>query len=654
MENKINKNCNSSISISYKETPLLTQENYRTQYTESIENPETFWSRKAEEFLTWETKWEKVYSGDFSKGEVKWFEGGKLNVSYNCIDRHIENGHGEKLAIIWEGNEIGENRKITYKELQEEVCRLGNVLKDRGIKKGDRVCIYMPMIPESAFAMLACTRIGAIHTVVFGGFSHEALSSRINDAKCSAIITADFGKRGDKIIPIKEQVDKALINCPSIHTSIVVKTDHSQKLNKYSNEIEIDYKESISNSSAECIPEIMDSEDPLFILYTSGSTGKPKGVVHTTAGFLLWASITHKYVFDLKENDVYWCTADVGWITGHSFVVYGPLCNGTTTLMYEGVPTYPDSSRYWKIIDKYNVNIFYSTPTALRLLMAQGNNFTKESSRKSLKILGTAGEPINPEAWQWYYETIGNKDCPIMDTWWQTEVAGPAITPFPCFNSLKPGAASKPFFGIQPVILDDSDKEIIGEGSGKLMLKGSWPGQVRTLYNNHERFFETYFKAYPGYYLTGDGAMRDVDGDLWVTGRIDDVMEVSGHLIGTAEIESSFTKHSSVAESAVVSIPHEIKGESIYAFVTLIKGEKESQEIKNELIILVKENVGSFAKPDNIKFVGDLPKTRSGKIMRRILRKIAQGQTEDLGDITTLADQKTVSDLITKLKSDVD
>jgi len=635
--------------VSYSETPHITEKEYETLYKESIENPESFWGKKAEELVTWNTKWSSVYSGDFSKGEVTWFKGAKLNVSHNCIDRHIENGSGDKVAIIWEGNEPGENRKITYTELLEKVSQLSNVLKLRGITKGDRVCIYMPMIPEAAFAMLACARIGAIHTVVFGGFSHEALASRIQASECSAVITADIGKRGDKIIPIKEQVDKALKTCPSVHTSIVVKTDKTKQLPVYSDAIEIDYEESISEASTQCDPEIMDSEDPLFILYTSGSTGAPKGVVHTTGGYLLWTSSTHKYVFDYKEKDIYWCTADVGWITGHSFVIYGPLCNGATTVMYEGIPTYPDCSRYWKIIDEHNVTIFYSTPTALRLLMSKGNELLEKTSRQSLKILGTAGEPINPEAWQWYHDTIGNNHCPIIDTWWQTEIGGPAITPLPYAKNLKPGAVSQPFFGILPAILDDNGKEITGKGSGKLMIKGSWPGQIRTLYGNHERYLETYFKPYPGYYLTGDGAKRDIDGDLWVTGRIDDVMEVSGHLIGTAEIESSLTKHTSVAEAAVVSIPHEIKGESIYAFVTLIKGEEEDEKLKEELIILVKEHVGSFAKPDEIKFVGDLPKTRSGKIMRRILRKIAQGKTEDFGDITTLADPKTVSDIVEKI-----
>jgi len=647
--NKEQKNTTASSPVSYKETPHITEEEYKTLYKESIERPEKFWGKKAEELITWNTKWNNVYSGDFTTGDVTWFEGAKLNVSYNCIDRHIENGLGDKIAIIWEGNEIDENRNITYIQLLEEVSRLANVLKDRGIKKGDRVCIYMPMIPEAAVAMLACTRIGAIHTVVFGGFSHEALASRIQSSECSAVISADFGKRGDKIIPIKAQVDAALVSCPSVHTSIVIQTDKTQNLPTYSEEIEIDYSKSISNASTVCTPEIMDSEDPLFILYTSGSTGKPKGVVHTTGGYLLWTSTTHKYVFDYKENDIYWCTADVGWITGHSFVIYGPLCNGATTLIYEGVPMYPDCSRYWNIIDAHKVTIFYSTPTALRLLMSQGNTFVEKSSRKSLKILGTAGEPINPEAWQWYNEVVGNDACPVMDTWWQTEIGGPAITPLPYAKNLKPGAVSQPFFGIQPVILDNEGKEIIGEGSGKLMIKSSWPGQIRTLYDNHKRFFETYFKAYPGYYLTGDGAYRDADGDLWVTGRIDDVMEVSGHLIGTAEIESALTKHSAVAESAVVSIPHEITGESIYAFVTLLKGEKVNEQLKEDLVLLVKEHVGSFAKPNEIQFVGDLPKTRSGKIMRRILRKIAQGQTKDFGDITTLADPKAVSDIVSKI-----
>lgn len=632
-------------SVKYKEIPHIDAEKYNQLYKESIEDPESFWAKKAEEHITWYKKWSKTYSGNFKKGEVKWFEGGKLNVSYNCIDRHIENGHGNKVAIIWEGND-GNSKKITYVELLNEVCRLANVLKDRKVKKGDRVCIYMPMIPEAIFAMLACTRIGAVHTVVFGGFSSKALASRIQDSKCSVVITSDFAKRGKKSVPLKANVDTALENCPSVHTSIVVKTtdDHPTK-----SSIEIDYHDAAAKASTECEPEIMDAEDPLFILYTSGSTGKPKGVLHTTGGYLLYASITHKYIFDYKDKDVYWCTADVGWITGHSYVVYGPLCNGATTLVYEGVPTYPDFSRYWQIIDKHKVNIFYGTPTAIRLLMAEGDKFVNKTSRESLKLLGTVGEPINPEAWKWYYEVVGNKNCPIVDTWWQTETGGIAITPLPYLTQLKPGSALQPFFGIQPVILDDKGKELMGEGSGKLMIKSSWPGQMRGLYNNKKRFLETYFKPLYGYYMTGDGAKRDKDGHIWITGRVDDVMNISSHLIGTAEIERSLTKHQSVAEAAVVSIPHEIKGESIYAFVNLIVGIEVTNKLNAELMDLVKTNVGSFAKPDKIQFVTGLPKTRSGKIMRRILRKIAEGQTDDLGDITTLADPEVVDEIISKI-----
>jgi len=505
----------------------------------------------------------------------------------------------------------------------------------------------MPMIPEATFAMLACARIGAIHTVVFGGFSHEALATRIQASEAKVVVTADVGKRGAKIIPLKSQVAIAIETCPSVEAVLVVTTDESQTLPQIAGEIS--YHEAVQQTSPVCEPAHMNAEDPLFILYTSGSTGQPKGVVHTTAGYLLYTSVSHKYVFDYKEHDVYWCTADVGWITGHSFVVYGPLVNGATIVLYEGIPTYPDCSRYWNIIDTYGVTIFYSTPTAIRLLMAQGDSFISGTSRESLKILGTAGEPINPEAWQWYYETIGNSVCPIMDTWWQTEIAGPAITPLPFASHLKPGAVSKPFFGIQPVLLDDDGKEIIGAGSGMLAIKGSWPSQLRGLYNNKERFLETYFKAFPGYYISGDGAQRDEDGDLWVTGRIDDMMEISGHLIGTAEIESAITKHSDVAEAAVISIPHNIKGESIRAFVVPIAGTKETDAFADEIITLVKETVGSFAKPDELIFVPDLPKTRSGKIMRRILRHLAQGDTKNFGDISTLADPGAISAIITKM-----
>jgi len=534
--------------------------------------------------------------------------------------------------------------KITYRELYDHVCRLANVLKDRGVKKGDRVCIYMPMIPEAAYAMLACTRIGAVHSVVFGGFSPRALQDRILDSDCQTLITADEGLRGGKTVPLKNNADKALEKCPNVHTVLVVKRTGGD-INWHEHR-DIWYSESLEKVSADCKPTVMGSEDPLFILYTSGSTGKPKGVLHTTAGYLLFAAMTHKYVFDYHDGDIYWCTADVGWVTGHSYIVYGPLANGATTLMFEGIPTYPDASRCWQVVDKHQVNIFYTAPTALRALMGQGDDFVTNTSRQSLRLLGTVGEPINPEAWEWYYHVVGNERCPIVDTWWQTETGGIMITPLPGATNLKPGSATRPFFGVKPVLIDPDGKEITGAGSGNLAISQSWPGQIRSVFGDHQRCIETYYATYAGYYFTGDGARRDEDGYYWITGRVDDVLNISGHRMGTAEVESALVLHEAVAEAAVVGYPHEIKGQGIYAYVTLMSGMNGSDELLTELNNLVREEIGAIAKPDVIQWAPALPKTRSGKIMRRILRKIAGNELDNLGDTSTLADPGVVQDLI--------
>jgi acetyl-CoA synthetase len=632
--------------VSFKRAPLIDEDTYHAWYKRSVEDPQSFWAEKAIEHLHWYTQWKKVQSGTLAEGNVKWFEGGTLNASYNCIDRHIEQGKGGQTAIIWEGNE-GETLTISYAELLVHVSRLANVLKSRGVKRGDRVCIYMPMIPEATYAMLACARIGAIHSVVFAGFSPEALSSRINDAQCTVVVTADVGRRGDKVIALKSRVDEAILKCPSVHTVLVVQTQEEQV--SFAS-CDIDYHEAISQVSDVCEPEHMDAEDPLFILYTSGSTGKPKGVLHTTGGYLLYASMTHKYVFDYQEGDIYWCAADVGWITGHTYIVYGPLLNCATVVMFEGTPTYPSPSRYFEVIDKHKVNIFYSTPTAIRALMAYGNAFVESTSRASLVRLGSVGEPINPEAWRWYYEIVGNGECPIVDTWWQTETGGIAITPLPGASTLKPGSAMRPFFGIEPVIVDSEGRELIGEASGALLLKGSHPGLMRDVYGDHERFLDTYLRPYPGYYLTGDGVERDADGDLTITGRIDDTLNISGRLIGTAELESSLVLHVDIVEAAVVSIPHPIKGQSIFAFVTPVAGVEETLALYGELCQLVNREIGSFAKPDTILVTKFLPKTRSGKIMRRVLRKIASGEHDDLGDTSTLADAEVVTEIIEAFK----
>ena len=630
------------VSDNISNTALINKDSYLEMYEASISEPDKFWAEQAEKFLTWDASWSEICSENFLTGDAKWFLDGKLNVSTNCIDRHLTDNR-EKIAIIWEGDSPEDSKHISYEELYSEVCKLGNLLRARGVKKGDRVCIYMPMVPEAAYAMLACTRIGAIHSVVFGGFSPEALKDRILDSNCKVVISANEGIRGGKSIPLKRNVDLALTDCPSVHTCLFVK--RTSKNVDWLEGRDIWY-EQVNNYDASCEPEIMDSEDPLFILYTSGSTGKPKGVMHTTGGYLLMAAMTHKYTFDYKDGDIYWCTADVGWVTGHSYIVYGPLCNGGTTLMFEGVPTYPDASRFWQVIDKHRVNQFYTAPTAIRALMGLGNDFVEKTSRKSLRILGTVGEPINPEAWEWYYSVVGETNCPIVDTWWQTETGAHMLTPLPGATPLKPGSATLPFFGIQPALLDKDGREIEGPGEGLLMIKRSWPSQLRSVYGDHKRFYETYFKPFPGYYFTGDGAKRDKDGYFWITGRVDDVLNVSGHRMGTAEIESALVLHKLVAEAAVVGFPHPIKGQGIYCYVTLMEGTSPCDGIHSDLIDLCKKEIGPIAKPDIIQWAPGLPKTRSGKIMRRILRKIAANDVAELGDTSTLADPNVILDLI--------
>jgi acetyl-CoA synthetase len=616
---------------------------YQEMYARSINDSDAFWAEQADEFLSWSSKWDKVQDWDFNDVNINWFVGGKLNVSYNCLDRHLEK-RGDQVAIIWEGDNPEEDKKITYKELHEEVCKLANVLKARGVKKGDRVSIYMPMIPEASVAMLACTRIGAVHSIVFGGFSPEALKDRVLDSDCQLVITSDESVRGGRNTPLKSNVDTAVADCPNVHTVVVVKRTGGEIA--WHGERDVWYHEVMAEASAECPPEEMDAEDPLFILYTSGSTGKPKGVVHTTGGYLLYAAMTHKYVFDYQEGDIYWCTADVGWVTGHSYIVYGPLCNGATSLMFEGVPTYPDAGRFWQVVDKHQVNIFYTAPTAIRALMGKGDEFVKNTSRKSLRILGTVGEPINPEAWEWYYHVIGDEQCPIIDTWWQTETGGHLITPLPGATALKPGSATLPFFGVEPCLIDDKGNEIEGVGEGALCIKRPWPGQMRTLFGDHERFKDAYFTMYPGLYFSGDGARRDEDGYYWITGRVDDVINVSGHRMGTAEVESALVLHEAVAEAAVVGYPHDIKGQGIYAYVTLMEGVDATDDLKKELVKHVRKEIGPIASPDIIQWAPGLPKTRSGKIMRRILRKVAANELENLGDTSTLAEPVVVDDLI--------
>ena len=629
---------------SMKKNAHINNEQYLEMYQKSIEQSDAFWAEQADEFLSWSKQWDKVQSCNFGKNaEINWFEGAKLNVSYNCLDRHLET-RGDQVAIIWEGDDPAEDRQITYKELHEEVCRFANVLKARGVKKGDRVCLYMPMIPEASVAMLACTRIGAIHSIVFGGFSPDALRDRINDSDCQVVITSDYSLRGKKQIPLKANADKGMAACPNVRTCIVVERTGGDI--EWNDDRDIWYHEAVAAVSPECPPEDMDAEDPLFILYTSGSTGKPKGVLHTTGGYLLYAAMTHKYVFDYQEGEVYWCTADVGWVTGHSYIVYGPLANGATTLMFEGVPNFPDASRFWQVVDKWKVNLFYTAPTAIRMLMGQGDEFVTKTDRSSLRILGSVGEPINPEAWEWYYNVIGNGKCPIVDTWWQTETGGILITPLPGATDLKPGSATRPFFGVEPAIVDEQGNELDGAASGNLIIKRSWPGQMRTIYGDHDRFIDTYFKMYPGCYFTGDGARRDEDGYYWITGRVDDVINVSGHRMGTAEVESALVLHDAVAEAAVVGYPHGIKGQGIYAYVTLMSGVDESEELRNELVQHVRKEIGPIASPDLLQWAPGLPKTRSGKIMRRILRKVAENELESLGDTSTLADPSVVDQLI--------
>lgn len=636
------------VPTSISETSLMTEAQYEQWYQESIAQPESFWAARAKEFIQWSKPWNKVYQSNFRQGEISWFEGAELNVSYNCIDKHLAE-RGEQTAIIWEGDDPSDDQKISYRELHEQVCRLANGLKSRGVKKGDRVCIYMPMIPEAAYAMLACTRIGAIHSVVFGGFSPEALKDRILDADCQTLITADEGVRGGKAIPLKANCDKALQQCPNVHSVITVQRTRG-KIN-WEQRRDVWYHELTEQASLECEPEPMGSEDPLFILYTSGSTGKPKGVMHTTGGYLLQSAMTHKYIFDYHDGDIYWCTADVGWITGHSYIIYGPLNNGATTLMFEGVPTYPDASRCWQVVDKHQVNIFYTAPTAIRALMAAGDDAVNKTSRKSLRIIGTVGEPINPEAWEWYYHVVGNAQCPIVDTWWQTETGAILISPLPGATALKPGSATKPFFGIEPALLDAEGKEIEGPGEGSLVIKNTWPSQIRSIYGDHQRCIDTYFTTYPNYFFTGDGARRDEEGYYWITGRVDDVLNVSGHRLGTAEIESALVLHKKVAEAAVVGFPHDIKGQGIYAYITLMQGVSINESLANELKQMVNQEIGPIAKPDLIQLAPGLPKTRSGKIMRRILRKIAAHDIDNLGDTSTLADPTVVTDLVENRQS---
>ena len=621
----------------------INQEQYLALYKKSIGEPDAFWAEQAERFVSWFKKWDTVQDCDYHNVSIKWFAGAKLNVAYNCLDRHLES-RGEQTAIIWEGDAPELEQKISYRELHEAVCRFANVLKNRGVKKGDRISIYMPMVPEAAVAMLACARIGAVHSVVFGGFSPEALKDRILDADCQVVITADEGVRGGRTVPLKANTDKALEQCPDVHTVIVIQRSGNDIA--WHNGRDVWYEEAMQHASADCPAEEMEAEDPLFILYTSGSTGKPKGVLHTTGGYLLYAAMTHKYVFDYHDDDVYWCTADVGWVTGHSYIVYGPLCNGANTLMFEGVPTYPDAGRLWQVIDKHRVTIFYTAPTALRALMAQGDDFVTRHSRRSLRLLGSVGEPINPEAWAWYHRVVGEQRCPIVDTWWQTETGGILISPLPGATLLKPGSATLPMFGVQPCLVDENGQELKGAVAGALCLKHSWPGQMRTVYGDHQRFIDTYFKTYPGKYFTGDGAYRDEDGYYWITGRMDDVLNVSGHRLGTAEVESALVLHDAVAEAAVVGYPHDIKGQGIYAYVTLMAGVEATEALRQDLVQHVRKEIGPIASPDRIQWAPDLPKTRSGKIMRRILRKIAGNELENLGDTSTLAEPTVVNDLI--------
>ena len=621
----------------------INESQYREMYQRSIDDPDGFWGEQADAFLSWYKPWDKVLDWDFNEPRIEWFAGAELNASYNCIDRHLES-RGDQTAIVWEGDDPAQDKCITYHELHQEVCRFANVLKKRGVKKGDRVCIYMPMIPEAAYAMLACARVGAVHSVVFGGFSPESIKDRILDSDCRVVITADEGVRGGKAVALKAHTDKALEGCPDVHTVVVVRRTGGDI--QWHEERDVWLHEIAATVDTRCEPEHMSAEDPLFILYTSGSTGKPKGVLHTTGGYLLYAAMTHKYVFDYQDGETYWCTADVGWITGHTYIVYGPLANGAKTLMFEGIPTWPDASRFWQVCDKHQVTTFYTAPTAIRALMREGEAPVKKTRRSSLRLLGTVGEPINPEAWEWYYHVVGDGRCPIVDTWWQTETGGHMITPLPGAIATKPGSATVPFFGVAPALVDSEGKVLEGEAEGNLVITRPWPAMMRTVYGDHKRFRETYFSAYPGMYFSGDGARRDKDGYYWITGRVDDVLNVSGHRLGTAELESALVLHDAVAEAAVVGYPHDIKGQGIYAYVTLVKGVEPDDALKAELIRLVRHEIGPIATIDVLQWAPALPKTRSGKIMRRILRKIAANEIDSLGDTSTLADPAVVEDLL--------
>ena len=622
----------------------INKELYEAEYKRSIEDTDGFWNEKAKEFLTWSKEWDTTVEYDFPKGEVQWFKGGKLNVSVNCLDRHLDT-RGDQPAIIWESDDPEVDKTYTYKELHAEVCRFANGLKSLGVKKGDRVCIYMPMVAEAAIAMLACARIGAVHLIVFGGFSADALKDRIVDSETALVIVTDESVRGGKAVPLKTNADKALESCPLVKNMVVVKRTGGDIA--WDDGRDVWYHDLLEAASDDCPAEEMDAEDPLFILYTSGSTGKPKGVVHTTGGYLLHAAMSHKYIFDYHEGDVYWCTADVGWVTGHSYIVYGPLTNGAQTLMFEGVPTYPDASRFWKVCEKHKVNIFYTAPTAIRALMAKGDDYVKACDLSSLRILGSVGEPINPEAWEWYYNVIGGGRCPIVDTWWQTETGGILMTPLPGATDLKPGSAMQPFFGVEFGLVDNDGKEITGNpAEGILVIKKPWPGMFRTLFGDHQRYIDAYFANYPGLYFPGDGARRDEDGDYWITGRVDDVINVSGHRMGTAEVESALVLHPAVAEAAVIGYPHDIKGQGIYTFVTLMDGVEPTDELRKELVMHVRKEIGPIASPDVVQWAPGLPKTRSGKIMRRVLRKISENLIDELGDTSTLADPSVVDELI--------